>query len=91
MHDSHPAHAHPHEHGEHAHAHGPEGAAKIAAVLGYTHAHNAQHAEELDELARKLRHKGFAAAADAAIAAAADFRSGNEKLSEALRLLKEVE
>ncbi|MDR2296114.1 MAG: cobalt transporter [Clostridiales Family XIII bacterium] len=88
MHDGHSAHVHPHEHGHDAHAHNPEDTTRTAALLGYTLTHSEQHAEELDDLIRKLRRAGFTASADAAAAAAAALRSGNEKLSEALRLLK---
>jgi hypothetical protein len=89
MHDKQLAHSHPHEHD--GHSRGKGGSAKTAAVLAYTRTHNAQHAEELADLAHKLRGEGFAAAAAALDAAVSDFRSGNEKLSEALRLLNEAE
>jgi hypothetical protein len=86
--------AHDHDHGSaHAHDHvgnAVEGRAKIAAVLDYTLAHNAQHAEELGILSRKLRRAGFDDAADALDAAGEDFLRGDEKLSAALRLLKGV-
>jgi hypothetical protein len=112
-HSEHDHRTHEHEHGhEHAHGHAgdcregdgdggpadaPKELSKIAAVLGYTLAHNARHAEELDILTRKLRRAGSdaadgitGAAANAIDAAGEDFRRGDEKLSEALRLLKEV-
>jgi hypothetical protein len=85
------AHVHAHDCGGDAGARAPEGAAKIAAVLSYTLAHNGQHAEDLDMLAQKLRRAGFADAASALDAAGRDFRRGAEKIAEALRLLKGVQ
>jgi hypothetical protein len=89
MHDDRHEHEHSrgHEH-EHDHSTAHPGA-KTEAVLEYTLAHNEQHADELTALADKLRAGGLAAAASAVDAAVLDFRSGNGKLSEALRSIKE--
>lgn len=70
-------HAH-HEHHEHA---SPE---EALALLTYMLGHNRHHAEELHELA----HGVDGEAAQLLHDALADYRLGNEKLAQALQLLK---
>lgn len=81
----HAAHTHDHQH-EHHHHHGEH--AQTDALIGYMVDHNIHHAEELKEMAHTLRHEGRDAIADKIEAAVADFAKGNEKLSEALKMIK---
>jgi hypothetical protein len=62
--------------------------AKTKALLEYMLGHNRDHAGELGELAHKLHHAGFGAAADILGAGVKDFDQGNEKLAKALELIK---
>jgi uncharacterized protein YidB (DUF937 family) len=62
--------------------------AKTRALLEYMLGHNRDHAGELGELAHKLRHAGLGAAADVLISGVKDFDRGNEKLAQALELIK---
>lgn len=78
---------HHHDHGHtHAHHHGEH--AETDALIGYMVSHNAHHAEELKEIAHTLRHEGRGEIADRIEAAVADFAHGNEKLSEALKMIQ---
>ncbi len=82
-------HAHTHDHGheqEHAHTHthdhhSPE---EALALLAYMVQHNRHHAEELHELAHSMDDEAAQLIHDAIL----DFDLGNEKLDEALKLLK---
>ena len=68
-------HAHTHEH------HSPE---ETVALLAYMVTHNQHHAEELHELAHSVEGE----AAQLLHEAVVDLTVGNEKLAEALRILK---
>lgn len=76
-------HEHTHDHGhEHTHAqHSPE---EALALLAYMVQHNRHHAEELHELAHSVEGE----AAQLLHEAVVDLTVGNEKLAEALRILK---
>ena len=76
-------HTHDHDHGhEHTHAqHSPE---EALALLAYMVQHNRHHAEELHELAHSVEGE----AAQLLHEAVVDLTMGNEKLAEALRILK---
>lgn len=74
-------HAHGHEHSHGHEAHSPE---EVTALLGYMVAHNRHHAEELHELAHSVEGE----AAQLLHEAVVDLTVGNEKLAEALRILK---
>ena len=73
------AHCHDHDH-DHAH-HSPE---EALALLAYMVQHNRHHAEELHELAHSMEDEPAQLIHDAIL----DFNLGNEKLDEALKLLK---
>lgn len=73
-------HPHPHEHG-HESAASPE---EKLALLNYMLGHNRSHTEELHDLAHSLE----GAPHDLLHAAVEAYENGNEKLAEALRLLK---
>lgn len=71
-----------HEHcHDHHHEHSPE---ETVALLTYMVGHNKHHAEELHELAHGVDGEAAQLIHDAVV----DFQVGNEKLEEALRLLK---
>ena len=70
-------HAHTHEHENHS----PE---ETVALLAYMVTHNQHHAEELHELAHSVEGE----AAQLLHEAVVDLTVGNEKLAEALRILK---
>ena len=76
-------HTHDHDHGhEHTHAqHSPE---EALALLGYMVQRKRQHAAELHELAHSMEDEPAQLIHDAIL----DFNLGNEKLDEALKLLK---
>jgi hypothetical protein len=61
--------------------------AKINALLGFMLNHNREHAEELANVAHKLRHAGKNEAAGLLEDAVKEFHGGNEKLKKALDLL----
>ena len=73
-------HTHSHDH-DHQH-HSPE---EALALLSYMVQHNRHHAEELHELAHSLEDEPAQLLHDAIL----DFNLGNEKLDEALKLLKD--
>lgn len=76
------SHSHDHTHGhDHTHAHAPE---ETMALLAYMVQHNRHHAEELHELAHSMDDDAAQLIHDAIL----DFQLGNEKLDEALKLLK---
>ena len=70
-------HSHDHDHQHHS----PE---EALALLSYMVQHNRHHAEELHELAHSLEDEPAQLLHDAIL----DFNLGNEKLDEALKLLK---
>ena len=71
-----------HEHcHDHHHEHSP---GETVALLTYMVGHNKHHAEELHELAHGVDGEAAQLIHDAVV----DFQVGNEKLEEALRLLK---
>ena len=73
------SHTHSHDH-DHPH-HSPE---EALALLSYMVQHNRHHAEELHELSHSLEDEAAQLIHDAIL----DFDLGNEKLDEALKLLK---
>ena len=76
------SHTHEHEH-EHSHeTHSPE---ETLALLAYMVDHNRHHAEELHELAHSVDGEAQQLLHEALV----DLNVGNEKLAEALRILKE--
>ena len=82
-------HEHDHEHGhchdhEHPHAHDAHSPEETLALLTYMLGHNRHHAEELHELAHSMDDEAAQLIHDAIL----DFDLGNEKLDEALKLLK---
>ena len=82
-------HEHDHEHGhghdhEHPHVHDVHSPEETLALLTYMLGHNRHHAEELHELAHSMDDEAAQLIHDAIL----DFNLGNEKLDEALKLLK---
>ena len=82
-------HEHDHEHShchdqEHPHAHDVHSPEVTLALLTYMLGHNRHHAEELHELAHSMDDEAAQLIHDAIL----DFNLGNEKLDEALKLLK---
>lgn len=80
-------HDHTHEHGhthDHEHTHEHHSPEEALALLAYMVQHNRHHAEELHELAHSMEDEAAQLIHDAIL----DFNLGNEKLDEALRLLK---
>lgn len=79
-------HAHGHDHGhDHGHAHEHHSPEETMALLAYMVTHNQHHAEELHELAHSVEGE----AAQLLHEAVVDLTVGNEKLAEALRILKD--
>lgn len=81
---THEGHTHSHEHTHGAAEHASEPVKRAVTLLNYMYSHNSDHAEELAEMAVKLRNMGEAAAADEIEHAVAAFREGNAKLHDAL-------
>lgn len=79
-HDHHHDHDHPHTH-EH---HSPQ---ETLALLGYMVSHNRHHAQELHDLAHSVEGEAQQLLHEALV----DLTVSNEKLAEALRILKEAE
>lgn len=80
-------HPHTHDHGheqEHTHTHDHHSPEEALALLAYMVQHNRHHAEELHELAHSMDDEAAQLIHDAIL----DFDLGNEKLDEALKLLK---
>ena len=78
-------HTHPHTHDhEHPHSHDHHSPEEALALLAYMVQHNRHHAEELHELAHSMEDEPAQLIHDAIL----DFNLGNEKLDEALKLLK---
>lgn len=74
--------AHTHEHGHTHEVHSPE---ETVALLTYMVGHNQHHAEELHELAHSVEGEAQQLLHEAVV----ELTLGNEKLAEALRILKE--
>lgn len=84
-HDHDHGHTHDHEHThDHTHSHEHHSPEEALALLAYMVQHNRHHAEELHELAHSMEDEAAQLIHDAIL----DFNLGNEKLDEALRLLK---
>ena len=90
-------HEHPHEH-THDCAHACDGCAtpcehtpmeELTALMKYMVGHNAAHAKELAELAKKLEENGNHTAYEQVMAAVSDFEKGNMRLSVVLSSLAE--
>lgn len=92
-------HSHPHTHeGEHQHEHGCDHACgscggcdpmqETLALMQYMVNHNAAHAKELADLAKKLGDLGNHAASEQVLAAVSEFEKGNLRLSAVLASLK---
>lgn len=101
-HDHEHPHTHPHEHDhdhghEHIHCgehhdcagcgHDCDPKAELLALLRYMVGHNAQHANELAGLAKKLDGMGDHAAFEQVMQAVSDFEKGNLRLSAVLSAL----
>lgn len=82
-HDHDHDHVHPHDHA-HTHSHGHHSPEEALALLTYMLGHNRHHAQELHELAHDVDGEAQQLLHDAVV----DFTLGNEKLEEALRILK---
>ena len=96
----HPHHHHDHDHEHHHHDHCHEGCghdcagcasadpkAELVALMKYMVGHNAAHANELAQLAGKLKDMGEAMAYDQVMLAVSDFEKGNMRLSTVLAAL----
>ena len=83
-------HDHEHEHhcqgGCHCHEHTPM--EELAALMRYMVSHNTAHANELAQLAEKLKEAGNPVAFEQVMAAVSDFEKGNMRLSLVLASLK---
>lgn len=98
---SHPHHHHDHDHHHHHdHCEGHEGCggncagcgsadpkAELIALMKYMVGHNAAHANELAQLAGKLKDMGENMAYDQVMMAVSDFEKGNMRLSTVLAAL----
>lgn len=94
-------HAHPHDHTHdcgHGCGHGCESCGtpcehtpmeELTALMKYMVGHNAAHAKELAELAKKLEENGNHTAYEQVMAAVSDFEKGNMRLSVVLSSLAE--
>lgn len=76
-----------HEHEHHEHPHPGVSPEERLALLSYLLDHNRHHAQELRQLAHGLGHEE---AAQLICDAVVDFEMGNDRLAEALSLLKEA-
>lgn len=74
-----------HDHSHHDHEHSHTSPEESLALLDYMLKHNRHHAQELHDLAHDL---GNDEAAQLIHDAVVDFEAGNEKLAEALAVLK---
>ncbi len=80
------AHTHEHEHThEHGHTHEVHSPEETVALLTYMVGHNQHHVEELHELAHSVEGEAQQLLHEAVV----ELTLGNEKLAEALRILKE--
>lgn len=82
-------HSHDHSHG-HSHAGEKDPMKTAVALLDYMANHNSQHAAELAEVGEMIRNLGKGDAADKIADGVKAFEEANEKLKEALALVKEV-
>ena len=88
-HDHDHEHEHCHEH-EHGHCHGNcvgcsgDPKAELIAVMNYMVNHNTAHANELAQLAKKLKDMGDTTGFEQVMAAVSDFEKGNMRLSAVL-------
>ena len=82
-----------HEHGgahhHHHHHHEIMEPEKLKALIEYMLGHNRRHAEELGDAAHQLRHLGKIEAAVLLEEAIEAFNTGNDRLAEAVSVLKE--
>ena len=93
-------HEHHHEHGEHDHEHHHEHGcaacgscnadpkAELKALMKYMVGHNASHANELAQLAAKLKDLGEDTAYEQIMLAVSDFEKGNMRLSTVLAAME---
>ena len=90
-------HSHEGEHGDHNHTHcdhacnscsGCDPMQETVALMNYMVNHNAAHARELADLAKKLDELGNHTAAQQVLAAVSEFEKGNLRLSVVLASLK---
>ena len=102
-HETEHAHEHPHTHADgttHSHdcSHGCDSCGtpcehtpmeELTALMKYMVGHNAAHAKELAELAKKLEEAGNHTAYEQVMAAVSDFEKGNMRLSVVLSSLAE--
>ena len=99
-HHHHHDHDHGHDHHHHDHDHCHEGCghdcascasadpkAELVALMKYMVGHNAAHANELAQLAGKLKDMGESVAYDQVMMAVSDFEKGNMRLSTVLAAL----
>ena len=92
----HECHCHDHEHEHEHHCHGGcQGHChehtpmeELAALMRYMVSHNTAHANELAQLAEKLKEAGNPVAFEQVMAAVSDFEKGNMRLSMVLASLK---
>ena len=92
----HECHCHDHEHEHEHHCHGGcQGHChehtpmeELAALMRYMVSHNTAHANELAQLAEKLKEVGNPVAFEQVMAAVSDFEKGNMRLSLVLASLK---
>lgn len=80
------AHDHHHDH-DHPHIHQHHSPQETLALLGYMVSHNQHHAQELHDLAHSVEGEAQQLLHEALV----DLTVSNEKLAEALRILKEAE
>ncbi len=80
------AHDHHHDH-DHPHTHQHHSPQETLALLGYMVSHNQHHAQELHDLAHSVEGEAQQLLHEALV----DLTVSNEKLAEALRILKEAE
>ena len=85
MSEHHHNHDHDHEH-EHSHDFTPE--QELLALVHYMAHHNADHADELEDLAEKINEIGNNEAYNKLTAAIAKFREGTELLEEVMELMQ---
>ena len=92
----HECHCHDHEHEHEHHCHGGcQGHChehtpmeELAALMRYMVSHNTAHANELAQLAEKLKEAGNPVAFEQVMAAVSDFEKGNMRLSVVLNSLQ---
>lgn len=80
-------HCHDHDHGCQGHCHNHTPMEELAALMKYMVGHNTAHANELAQLAEKLKDAGNPVAYEQVLAAVSDFEKGNMRLSVVLASL----